>query len=90
MNPNNCCNVDNFIKAIADETRQSAPLILREPHPGKQIAYIVRVPFPYHREPICRLKVEIIVDEPILISPESRPILHNDKEAISVAPHRPG
>jgi hypothetical protein len=42
---------------------QSEPLILREPHPGKQIAYIVRVQFPYHREPMCRLKVEITVDE---------------------------
>jgi hypothetical protein len=62
---------------------QSEPLILREPHPGKQIAYIVRVQFPYHREPMCRLKVEMTVDEPILISPESRTILHNDEEAIS-------
>ena len=62
---------------------QSEPLVLREPHPGKQIAYIVRVQFPYHREPVCRLKVEITVDEPILISPETRPILHNYEEAIS-------
>jgi hypothetical protein len=62
---------------------QSEPLILREPHPGKQIAYIVRVQFPYHREPMCRLKVEITVDEPILISPETCPILHNYEEAIS-------
>ena len=62
---------------------RSEPLILREPHPGKQIAYIVRVQFPYHREPMCRLKVEITVDEPILIPPEIRPILHNYEETIS-------
>ena len=62
---------------------RSEPLILREPHPGKQIAYIVRVQFPYHREPMCRLKVEITVDEPILIPPETRPILHNYEETIS-------
>ena len=62
---------------------RSEPLILREPHPGKQIAYIVRVQFPYHREPVCRLKVEITVDEPILIPPETRPILHNYEESIS-------
>lgn len=61
---------------------RSEPLILREPHPGKQIAYIVRVQCPYHREPMCRLKVEITVDEPILIPPETRPILHNYEETI--------
>ena len=62
---------------------RSEPLILREPHPGKQIANIVRVQFPYHREPMCRLKVEITVDDPILIPPETRPILHNYEETIS-------
>jgi hypothetical protein len=41
------------------------------------------VQFPYHREPICRLKVEITVDEPILFPPETRPILHNYEETIS-------
>lgn len=61
---------------------QSEPLTLREPHPGKQIAYAVRFQFPYHREPLCRLKVEITVDEPVLIAAESKPILHDYGETI--------
>ncbi len=59
----------------------SEPLTLREPHPGKQIAYTIRVQFPYQREPVCRLKVEITVDEPILLAAETRPILHEYEEA---------
>ncbi|MCB2209437.1 nucleotidyl transferase AbiEii/AbiGii toxin family protein [bacterium] len=62
---------------------QSEPLTLREPHPGKQNAHTVRVQFPYHREPLCRLKIEITVDEPLLLPPETRPILHDYEEAIS-------
>jgi uncharacterized protein len=61
---------------------QSEPLTLREPHPGKQIAYTIRVQFPYHREPICRLKVEITMDEPVLLAAESKPIIHEYAEDI--------
>ncbi|MCD4674207.1 MAG: nucleotidyl transferase AbiEii/AbiGii toxin family protein [Anaerolineaceae bacterium] len=42
------------------------PLVLRVTHPGGQKAYIVRVQFPGQRQLLCRLKVEITVDEPIL------------------------
>lgn len=42
------------------------PLLLKQPHPGDQKAYLVRVQFPEQRQPLCRLKVEITVDEPIL------------------------
>jgi len=42
------------------------PLVLKSPHPGGQLAYVVRVQFPGHRQPLCRLKVEVTVDEPIL------------------------
>jgi predicted nucleotidyltransferase component of viral defense system len=59
------------------------PYLLRNPHPNDQIAYIIRVQFPDHREPLCRLKVEISVDEPILKLPEIRPLLHGFPEVIS-------
>ena len=59
---------------------QSIPLELRLPHPKNQIAYVIRVQFPYHREAICRLKVEISVDKPVLLKPESRLILHDYDE----------
>jgi len=61
---------------------QSESLILREPHPGQQIAYAIRVQFPYHREAMCRIKVEITVDEPVLLVPESRKVLHDFDEPL--------
>lgn len=51
-------------------------LTLREPHPGGQDAFIVRVRFPTHRQPLCRLKVEITHDEDVLLPPVTRTLLH--------------
>jgi predicted nucleotidyltransferase component of viral defense system len=58
------------------------PLLLKQPHPGDQKAYLVRVQFPEQRQPLCRLKVEITVDEPILTPVEIRPVLHGFAEEI--------
>jgi len=52
------------------------PYVLRQPHPGEQKAYIVRIKYPTHQTPLCRLKVEITVDEPIINTPNRLPILH--------------
>jgi predicted nucleotidyltransferase component of viral defense system len=60
-------------------------LTLREPHPDDQVSYIVRVRFPTHRQPLCRLKVEITVDELVLLPTENLPILHYFGEIIDVA-----
>ncbi|MGD0878270.1 MAG: nucleotidyl transferase AbiEii/AbiGii toxin family protein [Anaerolineales bacterium] len=56
---------------------QAEPLILRLPHPGNQMAYMVRVRFPDQRQALCRLKVEITVDEPVLLKAQEHPILHS-------------
>jgi uncharacterized protein len=56
------------------------PLILKQPHPGEQKAYLVRVQFPEQRQPLCRLKVEITVDEPILTPVDTRPVVHGFAE----------
>ncbi|MBM3126543.1 MAG: nucleotidyl transferase AbiEii/AbiGii toxin family protein [Chloroflexi bacterium] len=61
---------------------QVEPLILRQPHPGQQIAYTVRVRFPDQRQALCRLKVEITVDEPVFLEVREHPILHNFEETI--------
>jgi predicted nucleotidyltransferase component of viral defense system len=60
------------------------PLTLKLPHPGEQKAYSVRVQFPEQRQALCRLKVEITVDEPILTSVEVRPLLHGFAEEMKV------
>lgn len=56
------------------------PLILKQAHPGEQKAFVIRVQFPEQRQPLCRLKVEITIDEPILSATEDRPILHGFSE----------
>ena len=49
--------------ARSSTARYSDP---QPPDPGQQAAYLVRVRYPGQREALCRLKVEITVDEPIL------------------------
>jgi predicted nucleotidyltransferase component of viral defense system len=61
---------------------QVEPLTLRLPHPGDQMAYTVRVRFPDQRQALCRLKVEITVDEPVLLEVREHPILHGFGEKI--------
>lgn len=58
-------------------------LLLREAHPAGQDAFTVRVRFPAHRFPQCRLKVEITRDEPILLPPAHRRLLHAYPETLS-------
>ena len=60
------------------------PLLLKQPHPGDQEAYLVRVQFPEQRQALCRLKVEITVDEPILTPVDIRPVLHGFAEEMNV------
>ena len=48
-------------------------IVLREPHPGGQHGFTVRVRFPSHREALCRLKVEITYDEEVLLPPVTHP-----------------
>jgi uncharacterized protein len=61
------------------------PLILKQPHPGEQKTYLVRVQFPEQRQPLCRLKVEITIDEPIFTPVEARPLLHGFPEDLSAS-----
>ena len=59
---------------------QLEALTLRLPHPGGQMGYYVRVRFPDQRQALCRLKVEITVDEPVLLPTKMYPILHGFSE----------
>jgi len=45
-------------------------VVLKEEHPGGQEAFVVRSQFPWQREPLCVLKVEVTADEPILLPTE--------------------
>ena len=48
-----------------------------QPHPGGQEAFTIRCRFPWQREPLTRIKVEITLDEPILKPMQHRSILHS-------------
>jgi predicted nucleotidyltransferase component of viral defense system len=63
---------------------QNEALTLKLPHPGEQAGYLVRVQFPGQRQALCRLKVEITVDEPILLPVEQMPVLHGFDELLQV------
>lgn len=45
----------------------------------------MRVQFPEQRQPLCRLKVEITVDEPILSPVEIHPVLHGFAEEMNAS-----
>ena len=56
------------------EARKVAPLQFtvgryaqRDPHPSGQEAFIVRVQFPWQRQPIVPVKIEVAHDEPVLL-----------------------
>ncbi len=57
----------------------------KAPHPKGQDAFNVMVKFPWQPTPLCRIKVEITHDEPVILSPEYKPILHSYEEQIDCA-----
>jgi len=54
----------------------------RAPHPHGQEAFVVIVKFPWHPTHLCRIKVEITHDEPVVLPPVYKPILHNYEEEL--------
>ena len=57
----------------------------REPHPHGQEAFTIRVQFPWHPRPLCRIRAEITHDEPVLLAPEKRRLIHGyDEEDLPV------
>ncbi len=57
-------------------------VVLKEEHPGGQEAFVLRIQFPWQREPLCVLKIEVTADEPILLPTEVRPILQGYEEEL--------
>lgn len=52
----------------------------RDPHPGGQEAFTVHVQFPWHPRPLCRIKLEITHDEPVMLPPVTRALIHGYDE----------
>lgn len=80
------------VGAAQAEARNLAPIAMtveryeeRDPHPGGQEAFIVRVQFPWQRQPMVPVKIEVTHDEPVLLSAPAMPIVHGYEEALEVA-----
>jgi hypothetical protein len=54
----------------------------RAPHPTGQEAFNINVKFPWHRSVLCTIKIEVTHDEPVILSPEYKPILHGYDEIL--------
>ena len=54
----------------------------KESHPGGQEAFNIRGKFPWHRQFLPKVMVEITTEEPTQIEPVKRPILHGYEEEI--------
>ncbi len=57
-------------------------VVHREAHPGGQEDFVFRVQFPWQRQPLCTVKVEVTADEPVLLPTVSKPILHGYGEEL--------
>lgn len=54
----------------------------REPHPHGQEAFNIYVKFPWHRTSLCTVKIEVTHDEPIILAPQYKPIIHGYEESL--------
>lgn len=54
----------------------------RAAHPQGQDAFIISVKFPWQPTALCNVKIEITHDEPVILSPEYKSILHGYDERI--------
>jgi predicted nucleotidyltransferase component of viral defense system len=57
----------------------------KELHPEGQEAFIIRLKYPWHPEPLCRIKIEITHKELLLLKPEKRNLIHDYRENLNVA-----
>jgi len=57
----------------------------KEPHPGGQEAFAIRVQLPWQRRPQTRVIIEVSVDERILRAASRKPILHEYGEALEAS-----
>jgi predicted nucleotidyltransferase component of viral defense system len=57
----------------------------RDPHPGGQEAFIARVKFPWYPSPLCRIKIEITHNEPVLLEAKRRELIHGYEEELAAS-----
>lgn len=48
----------------------------KRPHPQNQEAFTIIVQYPWHREPLTRVMIEVTASETVLMSPVKKPLIH--------------
>ncbi|MCK6479410.1 MAG: nucleotidyl transferase AbiEii/AbiGii toxin family protein [Planctomycetaceae bacterium] len=84
--------VRRAVEAGQAAAREIAPVSMvverhreRGPHPGGQEAFVVRLQFPWQREPVVPVKVEVTHDEPVLLPAPPGRVLHGFGERLDVS-----
>lgn len=77
---------------VEHKLNEYAPMLLsveeykeKEPHPSQQDAYKIRAQFPWQREPLTMVMIEISRDENLLFPPVAKRILHSYGEPIDAS-----
>ena len=79
-------------KAVKLQSIYKEPLIITckwytetKPHPENQKAFVIQAQFPWQREPLTTVMVEISTQEPVLLTPAEKTIIHSYDEKIEGA-----
>jgi len=79
--------VHDMVDKAQIAAREYAPLafsveryVERDPHPSGQEAFVVRAQFPWQRQPMVPVKIEVTHDEPILLPTPLLPVSHGYDE----------
>jgi hypothetical protein len=79
------------VGAAEAAARALAPVVIvveryeeRSPHPGGQEAFTVRVQYPWQRQPLVPVKIEITHDEPVLLPAPAMSVRHGYDERLDL------
>lgn len=79
-------------QAMNLQSKNDYPVIIRSqryseknPHPHNQKAFTIMGQYPWHRQPLTRVMVEITSQEVILLPPEERKIIHDYEEDLEAS-----
>jgi len=64
------------MSALSPVASSLARLTYGGPHPGGQEAFAIDIRYPWHRSPMCRVKVEVTPDERVVLAPTARAVIH--------------
>jgi uncharacterized protein len=88
--------LENALRAVSSRAQETLSgkgpfgvvvdrVVHRDPHPHDQESFAFRVQYPWQRRPLCLVKLEVTVDEPILLPTPARPVIHGYGEGLTGA-----